>query len=146
MYNESFLGRNLTLVYFTSQLLDFLLPFFHPICLAQTVLYSSERENLFLLTFKLLFQIPSKFTPKCVYSACLLTFLNTKVIWGSRGWRLWCFWGRVSELCLTKCINVHLNSEVLLPACLFPPCCLISSHIFCSRWSLFLSGHQIHRG
>lgn len=65
----------------------------------------------------------------CVYSDCPLMCLNTKVIWGFKpnetaSSHLCIMLLRFVELCLTRCIDMHLTSEVSLPACFF-----MSSHL-----------------
>lgn len=153
VYNESSPERNVTLVYLTSLLFDFL-PFFHLIWLAQTVLYKSKRVNLYLMTFKLLLQTP--FTLNTLLSVCL-QWLPSYVSKhkGNLRFRMKLLHQshllvrHASEVCRTMSNKMYwyaFDQWVLAASMLLFLCRLISCHIFCSCWSLFFFGHQIHRG
>ncbi len=144
-------ARNLTLVYLTSLLFDFL-PFVLLIWLAQTVLNSSKRVNLYLMTFKLLLQTPSHINT--LLSVCLQWLpSNVSKHKGNlrfKRFELHCF---ISRTCYASEVCRTLSNKMLI--CIWSvrsrysmlfPCRLISCHVFCSCWSLFFFGRQIHRG
>ncbi len=127
-------ARNLTLVYLTSLLFDFL-PVVHLIWLAQTVLNSSKRVNLYLMTFKLLLQTPSHINT--LLSVCLQWLpSNVSKHKGNlrfKRFELHCFISRTcyaSEVCRTLFNKMYwyaFDQWGLATACLFSH--VVSSHV-----------------